>query len=178
MSSVTTRLTGNLPSEWAAIPPEIMRLMIPITERRLTTPTGDVRVVNHEGVLTPQQKKALDEILKGRWFLIRNGGVLDPARCGRCRRKHKYLTLGCIEKPYDGLGEIVAFMERQRVIGTIRRRVGRQIVEEHKTETVLSAVEYGPIEPITPQQAAHLIDRINAKGLMWQGRYPDLAATG
>jgi hypothetical protein len=119
--SVVQRLTGNLPAEWAAIPHQILEALIPLQTQSLAVPGGEVRIVNFRGILTNAQKRMVDEILASRWFLIKNGGVLPPARCTRCgSTSHPYLTLGCIEKPYNGLGEIVALVEQQTQRGVAR----------------------------------------------------------
>jgi len=122
----------------------------------------------------------INNILRGRWFLIRNGGILSRSRCKRCGSwKHPYLTLGCIEKPYNGMGEIVALIEKQQQRGVarvVKRLKGyRQPIDKPLYDTTLDAVEIGAIEPITARKAKELIDRINAKGLRWRGPVPDLS---
>jgi hypothetical protein len=175
--SVVQRLTGNLPAEWAAIPHQILEALIPLQTQSLAVPGGEVRIVNFRGILTNAQKRRVDEILASRWFLIKNGGVLPPARCTRCgSTSHPYLTLGCIEKPYNGLGEIVALVEQQTQRGVARIvKAGRQATEKPLYDTTLDAVEIGAIVPITPEKAKALIDRINAKGYRWRGPVPDLS---
>lgn len=176
---ITNRMHGDLPQEWGVVPTEILQALIPLDVKTLHLPGGQQRIVNFKGMMTPEQKALVDSILAGRWFLVRNGGVLPRSRCIRCHSyDHTYLTLGCIEKPYNGLGEIVAMIQREtqrgvaRVVKIVRGR--RQHLDKPLMETTIDAVEIGAIEPITPQKAAELIDRINAKNYRWRGPVPDL----
>ncbi len=185
--SLVQRLQGDLPQEWAQIDYRILEALLPLRTKTLYTGQDEIKIVNFQGIMTAEQRKMVDAILAGRWFLIKNGGVLAPARCGRCKSyKHPYLTLGCVEKPYNGLGEIVALIERQtqrgvaRVVKSYRgqgqRHAVRQGVDKPLYDKELTAAEFGGIVPITPQEAAKYIDKINDKGYRWRGPYPDLSA--
>lgn len=90
-------LAGDLPSEWAQIPPEILARL---------APAG--------AIATPAQRAELNRIAAGRWFLVRNELGL---RCGHCRQGilpgavHPYISIACVEAPFHGLREIVLFMQ-------------------------------------------------------------------
>jgi len=174
MAQLLSQMTGDLPPEWVAIPPEILQLLVPVNVRTLHTAKGEEKIVSARGIITPQQKRTIDAVLASRWFLVKNGGALPRARCMRCKRYHQYITLACIEKPHNGLGEVVGLIERVTEIGTRRQKIGhRQYRDVVMTETQIDAVELGPIVPITPSEARGFIDRINAKGYGWQGAIPD-----
>jgi hypothetical protein len=117
----------DLPPEWDAIPPEILARLAP-----------------RGGILTPAQRRELDRIARARWFLIRNEGSW---RCRRCGAVHAYLTWGCVERPWNGLNEVV---------GLLRQVEGRDLT--------LSGVRFGTIVPITEVQARALIERMRARG--------------
>lgn len=54
-------------------------------------------------MMTEAQEREQRKILAGRFFLVRIAGNGDVWRCRRCRGKHRYLTLNCIEEPFSGL---------------------------------------------------------------------------
>lgn len=54
-------------------------------------------------MMTREQEKEQRKILAGRFFLVKIAGNGDVWRCRRCRGKHRFLTLGCIEQPFSGL---------------------------------------------------------------------------
>lgn len=144
------------PREWEAIPPEILERLAPqlVSEVPIPGPYGTARtgrkarVYNQGVMLTPEQKKELDRLASGRWFLLRNDGPhLSRCACGRCGGTHAYFTLACVERPFHGLQEIVGLMDQ--VIGQDR---------------VFDAIRVGSIEPITRAKAKQLADRIRAKG--------------
>ena len=111
-----------------------------------TTSTGEVRLVSARGVITPEQRRMINQILEARWFLVRNGGVTPRARCGRCKRYHPYITLGCVEKPHNGLGEVVGLIEREQEIGTRRGRIGHG---QHKEVPRTRAI----VPPASPERS-------------------------
>jgi CelD/BcsL family acetyltransferase involved in cellulose biosynthesis len=89
-------------------------------------------------------------LLAGRWFLIRNDASAGyRPRCGRCNQVHDFLTLGCVERPFNGLTEIVAMLRDFRAEGRDR---------------VMEGVRYGALVPITAAEAQRLAGRIRAKG--------------
>lgn len=120
-------LPPDAPPEWAAIPAELLARLAP-----------------RGGILTPWQRRELDRIARSRWFLIRNEGGY---RCRRCRAVHAYLTWGCVERPFNGLNEVV---------GLLRQAEGRDLT--------LSGVRFGTIVPISETKARELIERMRARG--------------
>lgn len=137
----------DMPTEWTAVPPEILERLLPVTARVVRGPNGTEHLYDMRGMITPEQKAEIDRIAEGRWFLLRNNGVTGRLRCTRCKQVHAYFTLACVERPFHGLQEIV---------GLMRHVVGRDL---H-----FDAVRFGSIEPVTRAHALRLISRIRAKG--------------
>lgn len=174
MSTLTHQFTGDLPPEWASIPPEILTLLVPTMTRTIVLPGGEHRVIENSGMITPQQRALVDRVLASRWFLIKNGGVVTKARCLRCKRYHRYITLGCVEKPFNGMTEIVGFIHRSTTVGVSRTKIGhRQYRETPLMEQSMDAVELGAIEPITVVRARDLILRIRGR-VGWEGVVPEV----
>ena len=108
------------PVEWKAVDLEALRALRP-----------------KNGLYTPDQDRMLRSIAAKRWFFLKNDGPKGQAwRCRRCKQLHKYFTLHCIERPFNGLSHL---------LGTFVERVG--------DDDVWSAVELGVIEPITRERA-------------------------
>lgn len=107
------------------------------------------------GLRTHEQKKIIDRIRAARWLLLRND---HRARCGRCNQIHEYITMGCIERPFNGLEEIHHFEKQQaREQGLIRGE--NQIIHA----TTVRALHVGTPEPINRKTAQRLLLRIRAK---------------
>lgn len=131
----------DMPPEWGEVPEEILEMIIP---RRMTVIDGVE--TNTRGILTPDQARKLDEIAAGRWFLLRNDGPTGyRLRCANCGRKHLYFTLACIERPFNGLQQIVGLMRQY---------------DAAKNEVGLDCVRLGTIEPITAKKALKLRQKI------------------
>jgi len=57
-----------------------------------------------------EQAAERDRDLRSRYFLLRiggNDGVGEVWRCRRCRGRHTYMTASCIERPFNGIDQIV-----------------------------------------------------------------------
>ncbi len=53
---------------------------------------------------------------RGRFFLINiagNNGLGEMWRCKRCHGRHRYLTASCIERPFNGLDQVLYLMWQQ-----------------------------------------------------------------
>lgn len=142
----------DMPPEWDAVPTEILAQLAPQAFREVVRPDGRSYIADVTGVITALQKKAIDTIARGRWFVMRNIGPAGKAICGRCGRRHDYLTLGCVERPFHGLQEIVGLMETYEADG-------------NSAERILTAIRLGSIVPITRKQARQLSEKIRAKGI-------------
>jgi hypothetical protein len=144
---------ADLPPQWEQVPDMILAQLAPQAVREVRGPLGRSYLVDMTGVITPEQKKAIDSVARSRWFVMRNDGpVMQRARCGRCGGVHQYLTLGCVERPFHGLQEIVGLVETYAAEG------------KH-VERVLQSIRLGAIVPITRKQARQLADKIRAKGI-------------
>jgi hypothetical protein len=117
------------PSEWDAVDAET------INSLRTT-----------DGIMNPAQWATLQGIWGRRWFLIRADTGLC-SRCTRCHQMHKYLTLGCVPIPYNGITEVFGMLEQQ---------YGR--------DTAMSIIALGDVVPITRTDARKLYGQIRAKG--------------
>lgn len=144
---------ADLPPEWEAIPDLILAQLAPQAVRRVQNPDGTSYLVDMTGTITPEQRAIIERVARSRWFVMRNDGpALDRAVCTRCGRKHPYLTLGCVERPFHGLQEIVGMIETYAAEGKA-------------VERVLTSIRLGAIVPITRKQARQLADKIRAKGI-------------
>lgn len=141
---------------------------------------------------SPEAVEERNRILSSRYFLVKIAGNGDVWRCKRCHAKHRYLTLMCIEQPFNGLsGGLYAYWKTVKDEGLLsamtpaqRARFERlsatfgnqpNLVESHP-ETVRSmgmserdlevgAYALGILEPITEQKAKQLAAAINRRGI-------------
>lgn len=79
---------------------------------RLYVPRDPSNPYSSLGIRSPEEMAKFERLKQSQFFLFRNGRQDDdPGRCkgwgGRkgCGAKHQYLTLGCIERPFNGLVE-------------------------------------------------------------------------
>lgn len=86
-------MSSDRPSVWPELPPDVAEKL------------------RQGGLWTPEERVALNLALLGYWFLIRNKPIFDgPKRCTRCNRKHDYVTVGCVELPFNGLREALTWL--------------------------------------------------------------------
>ncbi len=120
----------NMPSEWETIEAELIAQLAPV-----------------HATYTPWQHAQLEAIAKSRWYLLRNDGpVAAPAKCRNCGRVHEYYTSACMERPFHGLQDLTAAVER--VVGA---------------SIAIDTIPLGTIEPISAGEAAQLMKRILAR---------------
>lgn len=128
---------------------------------------------------TPTELAELERIKQAQFFLIRNGRADDdPVACPRCGRVEMYLTLGCIERPFNGLVEGLYAYAR---VSSDRERASRlgaaiQDLEQAHPFTAnklrpdeagedLLAWSLGIAEPISRETAYRQMQAINDRGL-------------
>jgi hypothetical protein len=143
------------------------------------------------GILSPEQAKERDRILAGRFFLVRIAGNGDVWRCKRCRAKHTYLTLNCIEQPFSGLTRgLYAYLKTVGATGAeaflnptqrarlaaAARLLGSQpdLATSHpltarslhvaERDADVGCIALGVLEPITATKARQLAAAINSRG--------------
>lgn len=80
--------------DWATIPDELLEAL---------APTGTT-------YLTTRQRAALNRLAAGRHFLVKN---LWGARCDGCNRIHPYMTIRCVEAPFNGLRQVYEWIDSQ-----------------------------------------------------------------
>ncbi len=88
-------------------------------------------------------------VLANRWYLIENDAVPGfRPECGICGRKHRFLSLACLDKPFNGLTEIFAILRQPRIEGRDR---------------ITEGFRFGALVPITSREALVLRERIRGK---------------
>lgn len=145
-------------------------------------------------VTSPEQEKEKQKLLEGQFFILRQGELGEVFKCTRCGGKHRYFTLMCIERPFDGLKEglqayyhhvgkhgsekFLSTLEYQRY-EEIHRVVSRfgssDLAGSHPQyarglqtgddDYDIGSVALGLLEPITRAKATALAWNINARGL-------------
>lgn len=139
---------------------------------------------------TPEMIAARERIMRGEYFLVRNDGDLgERLRCKRCNGRHAYLTLMCVEQPFQGIGDgLFAFWHAagahgsqqylseggRRLYDEIDRKLGPDFAATHPhltrslnidpADVHFGALSLGTLEPITKADAQRRVWRINALG--------------
>lgn len=144
-------------------------------------------------VPSPRAIKDRERLLAGQFFLVNiaRGAAGEIWRCRRCRGKHRYLTLMCVEQPFSGLtGGLYAYWhtvgahgaeaflttsERAR-LDAIAAQInpGRADLASSHPETAraigtgerdadVGALALGLLEPIKADKARDLVRRINMR---------------
>lgn len=122
---------------------------------------------------TREDWEQLERIRRGQYFLVKNGGADEPARCGRCGRKHAYLTRSCIEQPFRGLRGALYKAARVSRDERLRGRLLEGIPELERFHPytahgllgardrwALLAFEVGAVEPIDEARALRYADAL------------------
>lgn len=117
------------------------------------------------------------------YFLLRLRGVDVASRCGRCRARHEYFTLMCVERPWkgnwmdalygyasvtkdDGLyGEIVQGLKDLRTVHP-RTANGMDTRQEVVAVPIFDAVEW--IDEWKARALAQRINEIGSMGRAWK----------
>lgn len=129
-------VTQDRPSEWDELPEDFEEMM-----------TAD------NGIMTKFQKEVMDRIVANQWFLVKNE-LRAPIKGGTY--VHPYLTLGGVEVPFNGISNLMLFLNSY---------------DEYTRERLISAMRPGTIEPITKEKAKALVSKIQSKGYLI---YPSL----
>jgi hypothetical protein len=138
------------PAEWGTIPEEMLARLAP------------------EGalVMTPRQRAALNRLAAGEWFLVRN---FHRAHCESCRPHrhsrllgavHDYVTIACVESPFNGLRQIMWWIEGE----ARRQRVEEGALYATIREWMVRHPDADAFVPISVADAARLNDRIRQRG--------------
>ena len=146
----------NQPHEWPELP-EALVVALRAGNGTLWHAEGCRAVTDESGLFVRKRRCAPDcpvalfrRVLGQRWFLIRNDSVPGYyPHCERCGQVHTYLTLACVERPFNGLTEIYGVLNAAKMAG------GDRIVEGFR---------YGALVPISAADAARYIGRIRDKG--------------
>lgn len=124
------------PSEWGELPEGIEEFL-----------------KSDNGIMSRMQKDVLDRIVSNQWFFVKNelGAKIKGESTPR-----KYITLGGIELPFNGITNLVLVL---------------QSYDEVTRSRLISAMKPGTIDPCTKERAHRNIARIQAKGYII---YPSL----
>lgn len=156
---VSRLVLPDVPPEWDVLPRELLAAIKPQTISQVTDQFGKVHYFRPITCFTPEQTRQIDAILAGRWFLLRNiwSWKCYNRKTGKgCKQVHRYFTWGCVERPFNGLTEIVGLMKKEREHARAR-------------DLEFSGLALGDIVPITPHKAQELIDRMTMRGYPLNG---------
>jgi hypothetical protein len=94
--------------------------------------------------------RLMHEVLANRWFLVINDAIPGyRPECGVCNGHHRYLTAGCVEKPFNGETEVIALITDHRASGP---------------DGVQRGFRLGALVPIKRIEAFMLREKIRARG--------------
>jgi hypothetical protein len=120
-------------------------------------------------IKTPQEAAERDQLLAGRYFLVKQGSLGEIFRCRHCHGKHLYLSLACCERPFSGMAEgLWAYYE---VAGTPQAFARMTPAERRRLETVrrlfdLNGTDLSTSHPETARALA--VDELD----IFKGAYP------
>lgn len=170
-----------------------------------TLPTGQ-QVEIPWFVPSPRAVRDRDRLLAGKFFLVNiaHGPAGEIWRCKRCKGKHRYLTLMCVEQPFSELsGGLYAYYHtvgahgaeafltpaEQARLKAIAQRINpdtADVASSHpqmarriataETDADIGALALGLLEPIKPAKASELLRRINMRAGKEILTLPGLAA--
>lgn len=138
-----------------------------------------------------EQHKLLSSI----YFLIKQGDVFgERLICNKCKLRHDYITLNCIERPFTGLtrglyayyqavkdnylvnqlspGEVSRYRSMETALGqmpdlgTVHPEMAKDFTQNlGPSDSLLGALAIGILEGISKITAEKLVDKINMRGL-------------
>ena len=144
---------------------------------------------------TREALKAQHELQSSLYFLIKQGDAFgERLRCVKCNRRHDYLTLNCIERPFTGLlnglyayyqviqnngleryltpeekaryNTITDVLDGMPDIGSVHPEMARKLVRDlGPSDMKIGAVAIGVLEGIAQVHALKLVQKINDRGL-------------
>lgn len=117
------------PPQWRTIPAELWEKIAP-----------------RSGFFLIEEWKSLERIMSADWLLIRNG---QRYQCGRCNGVHDYMTFMCVERPFNRLNSLWAYIN--------------SLAPDGKT-TLLDGFNLGTIVPITREEYQKLAWKIALRG--------------
>lgn len=138
-----------------------------------------------------QQHKILTSV----FYIVKQGDTFgERLRCVNCNNRHEYITLMCINKPFNGMfsglyayyrlvkdnnieaylnpGALSRYRNITTMLGSIPNlgsshpEIARKMLETMgNNDAKLGALSLGILEGIAPREAQILTDRINDKGI-------------
>ena len=138
------------PDNWGTIPEEMLARLAP------------------EGalVMSPSQRAALNRLAAGEWFLVRN---FLRCHCEHCRPHkhsrllgavHDYVTIACTESPFNGLRQIMWWIEGEARRTNTSEGALYAVVKDY----MVKHPDQDAFVPISAKDAAKLNDRIRQRG--------------
>ena len=128
----------DTPPEWADVPRELLNRLKP----------------NAAGIYLPWQLELMDKIAAGRHYLLRNEYGFE---CTECGRKHAYMTVGCVERPWHGLSEVYGIIEEYDP-------VWENSDGSAEVDATISGYRLGSVVTISPREALKLWLKIKDRG--------------
>lgn len=156
----------DCPREWPTVPEELIVKLCPQPQNIVRDQFGKVHYFRTPPMLSPEQKILMDKIAASRYFLIK---LHEDCICGKCGGKHGYVTVGCVEAPFNGLTDITT-----QIVGKPWETFGLSKQERKEIDPGTSlrvpwhTVQIGDIVPITEAQARIRYERIRMKGIPWR----------
>jgi len=101
-----------------------------------------------------------DRMARNSYFLLRiagNDGVGEVWRCKRCKGRHSYMTASCLERPFNGLDQIVHALYQQAGDLAAVKSAGptrRQSIKAAILRQVADVPDLGTMHPETARQKA------------------------
>lgn len=156
-----TLVIRDCPPEWPNVPQDLLDKLIPQRPKPIRDPFGKLHYFVDVPMYTPAQKAQIDAIASSRWFLIK---LDEQARCGICNQNHGYVTLGCVEKPFNGITDITqAILGRPWETFGLTPQQRREMKPGESIAVHWNPVRLGDIVPITSTKARILRERIRMK---------------
>lgn len=151
----------DCPPEWPTVPRQLIEQLIPQPPRPVRDPFGKIHYFRPIPMYTAAQRDMLNKIAASRWFLIK---LDEQARCGNCGGKHGYVTLGCIERPWNGITDMTyAILGKPWLTFGLSRQERKEIAPGTGVNVPWQSVRLGDIVPITGERARALRERIRMK---------------
>lgn len=135
-------------------------------------------------------------LLAHSYFLVKQGDTFgERLKCTSCGLRHDYITMRCVNKPITGLAgglfayyrlitdlhletelkpeQLVRFREIRSALNEMpdlsrtHPQMARQMMKDiGPSDMKLGALSLGILEPISPTEAADLVDKINERGVI------------
>lgn len=162
---------------------------------KLILPTSKTEIIRPWFLPSRSMLAEQHKLLNHTYYLVRQGDTFgERLKCTRCQRRHNYITLMCIERPFTGLvgglyayyhlvkdNGLLPFMtegERARYasisrsfndmpdLGKLHPQLAKKFASDlGPSDMRLGALSMGVLEGIAEIHAHRLVDKINTQGI-------------